>query len=154
MIMVYCPIPSIRWTVHDQKFVRSSILSLLSWSSVRIRPWGGRSVVKNRSIRPPYYYKLGPASESVHMDGWTVRRRPSSSVEACWQWHCVRWKTFHESVPLEVLNCCLHSGQGNFDFELWIRALCLCKCFWVRYFFKQISHSTSFVLICVRTCSL
>ena len=47
IILVYRPIPSMRWTVHDQKFVRLSTLKLLSWSGVRIRPWDGRSMVKN-----------------------------------------------------------------------------------------------------------
>ena len=49
-----------RRTVHDQKFVRSSTLKLLSWSSVRICPWDGRSKPKFRSV--------------VHMDGWTGGR--------------------------------------------------------------------------------
>ena len=60
----------------------------LSWSIVRIRPWGGQSIsssvhlrprmrnlksacgVKNPSTRPLQNYNLDPASESVHkMDG-------------------------------------------------------------------------------------
>ena len=57
--------PSMRWTVHDQKFVRSSTLKWKSWPSVRIRPWGGRSEPKFSSV--------------VHMDGWTGGR----SADGC-----------------------------------------------------------------------
>ena len=59
-MLIYRPIPSMGWMVHDQKFVRSSILELLSWSSVRICPWDGRSENKFRSV--------------VHVDWWTDRR--------------------------------------------------------------------------------
>ena len=55
----------------------SSTFKWLSWSSVRIRPSDGRSEPKFRSV--------------VHMDGWTVRRRPSTSVEA---WFELNSETF------------------------------------------------------------
>ena len=60
------PSPSMRWTVHGKKSVHSSTSKLLSWSSVQIGPWGGRSMVKNPSTRPSQNYYLGPLSESVH----------------------------------------------------------------------------------------
>ena len=51
--------------VHDQKFVRSSTLKLISAFIFRIRPWCGRSRVKNKFIRPPSNDNLGPTSEFV-----------------------------------------------------------------------------------------
>ena len=55
LILIYHPIPSMRCTVHDQKFVRSSTLEL------------------------PWYY-LGPASKFVHeMDGLSPNFGPLST---------------------------------------------------------------------------
>ena len=69
--------PSMRWTVHCQKSVHSSTSKLITWSVVWIRPWGGRSMVKNSSTRPPQNYNLGPASKSVHeVDGPCSKIRP------------------------------------------------------------------------------
>ena len=44
------------------------------------RPWGGRSIVKNPSSRPPQNDNLGPASEFVHeMDGRCINFGPLST---------------------------------------------------------------------------
>ena len=65
ILIVRIPNPSMRWTVimsgrpsppTDNTFVKSF---------VQIRPWGGRSIVKNPSTPPPQNDNLGPA-ESVH----------------------------------------------------------------------------------------
>ena len=56
---VHGPWSKIRPLVHLR------ITLVLSWSSVRVCPWDGRSEPKFWSV--------------VHMDGWTVWRRPSSS---------------------------------------------------------------------------
>ena len=77
MIILVCPNSSTRWTVHGKKCVHSSTSKIISLSVVWIRPWGGRSMFKNPSTRPPQNYNLGPASKSVHeVDGACSKIRP------------------------------------------------------------------------------
>ena len=105
------PNPSMRWTVHGQKFVHSSTLKFLCWSSVRIRPWGWRFVAEFRYV--------------AHLDEWTVRRRSSSSVKA-WTGVLICFLTINfetdrdqssfETLPLLIF---INSSHNDLDETWW-----------------------------------
>ena len=96
-ITIFCPPnPSTRWTVH--LFDRPT-------PSISDDSWDGRSELKFWSV--------------VYMDGWTVRRRPSSSVEA--------WCDPEILFIFFITYCLIFDGQ-----QWWLNTL-LPICFWNRH---------------------
>ena len=124
------PSPSLRWTVHGQKFVHSSISKLISWSSVQICPWYGRYEPKFWSVfhmdrrmdgrwQTAVFVRVGPVVHFYYLEN-TVR-----DLSCPWTIFCVRpWQLvwfWMSRVSLTILWCfeLIHSYYAKKGNPMW-----------------------------------